>query len=109
MGMDLTIYSARNHEIFKHDGWWNSPEVEEKYYSCKFFELFNNCSFIPNTYENNEFLEINHENLEEMISIACMYRNYWGTYDDVPKLCELRDEYDFLVENGKKLYLNCNW
>ena len=27
-----------------------------------------------------------------MIKIACTYRDYFGAYDSVPQLCELRDE-----------------
>lgn len=109
MGMDLYVYSARNHEVFKHEGWWDNPNVEEKYYTRKFWDLVENCSFIPREYENGEFIEISKENLEEMIKVACEYRNYWGTYDDIPKLCELRDEYDKLEEQGKHLYLSYDY
>lgn len=39
-----------------------------------------------------------------MIKVACAHRNYFDTYDDVPKLCELRDKYEELEEEGKKLF-----
>jgi len=109
MGMDLTVYAARNHEIFKHDDWWNNKDVTEKYYSRKFWDLVNNCSFIPREFEGDEFFQLTKNNVEEMIKIACEYRNYWNNYDDVPKLCEMRDEFDELEENGFHLYLNCSY
>ena len=109
MGMDLTIWKARNHEVFKHDNWYTNGEVEEKYYARKFWDMVYNCRFIPKDYENGEFIEINKDNLEEMIRVACEYRNYWDNYDDIPKLCELRDEYDMIIESGYKLYFEYNY
>ena len=44
MGMDLYIYSARNREIFKHDDWWKSDQVQEEFYARKFWDLVENCS-----------------------------------------------------------------
>ena len=35
--------------------------------------------------------DVTKDDVEEMIRVACEYRNYWGNYDDVPILCELRD------------------
>lgn len=105
MGMDLNVYAARNHEILKHDNWWSNENVIEKYYARKFWDLVNNCSFIPRDYEDGTWLQLTKNNIEEMIRVACENRNYFGTYDDVPKLCELRDEFDELEENGFHLYL----
>ena len=109
MGMDLNIYAAPNHEVFKHDEWWNNQNITEKYYSRKFWDLVNNCSFIPEDYENGSFFQINKKNIEEMIEIACKYRNYFGTYDDIPKLCELRDEFEELEDNGFHLYFEYDY
>ena len=117
MGMDLAIYSAKNHEVFKHEGWYDSEQVKEEYYSRKFWDLVNNCSFIPKDYENGTFIELTRDNLEEMIRVACQYTNYWGNYNDVPKLCKLRDKffiYGWDDENdesidGRKLYLEYDW
>ena len=108
MGMDLNIYAARNHEIFKHDGWWDNENVIEKYYSRKYWDMVYNCSFIPREYDG-EFILLTKENLEEMISIGCEYRNYWDNYNDVPKLCELRDEFENLENNGFHLYLHYSY
>lgn len=104
MGMDFTIYSARNREIFKHDGWWNSDQVQEEFYSRKAWYLVDNCAFIPKI-EDECPIEVTEENLEEMIKVACHNRNYWDNYNDVPKLCELRDKFDQLEEEKRKLYI----
>ena len=109
MGMDLTVWQARNHEVFKHEDWWDSKQVKEKYYSRKFWDLVHNCRFIPGDYDSGTFLELTKDNIEEMIRVACEYRNYFGNYNDVPKLCELRDEFDSIIESGEKLYLEYDW
>ena len=109
MGMDLTVWKARNHEVFKHEGWYSSGEVEEMYYARKFWDMAYNCRFVPAHYENGEFIEIDKDDVEEMIRVACEYRNYWGNYDDVPKLCELRDKCDEIFESGYKLFFEYNY
>ena len=111
MGMDLNIYSARNREVFKHEGWWNSDQVQEEFYARKFWDLVDNCSFIPKDYESGEFIEITVDNLEEMIKVACNYKDYGGTYNSVPKLCELRDKAIAweINEDPRKLFLEYDW
>ena len=108
MGMEIVIYSAKNHEVFKHDGWWDNPNVQEEFYACKFYELIQNCSFISSDYQG-EWTEINEDHIEEMIKIACQHRDYFGTYDNVARLCELRDRYNTLKEQGYHLYFNCSY
>lgn len=103
MGMDFTIYSARNHEIFKHDGWWNSDQITEEFYSRKAWYLVENCAFIPKN-EDDCPIEVTRDNLEEMINVACHNRNYWDNYNDVPKLCELRDKLERAEDEGETDY-----
>ena len=111
MGMDLNIYSARNREVFKHDNWYDSEQVQEEFYARKAWHFPEHCNFIPYNYENGSFIEVTLENLEEMIKVACEHRNYFDTYDDIPKLCELRDKYKEWIENGdpRKLFLEFDW
>ena len=109
MGMDLSVYRAKNHEVFKHEGWWKSEEVTEEYYARKFWNLVEHCSFIPKDYESGEFIELTEENVEEMIQVACKYKNYFDNYDDIPKLCEMRDRMEELQEEGYKFYLEYDW
>ena len=111
MGMDLAIYSARNHEVFKHDKWWDNPDVVEEFYGRKAWHYIDHCSFIPHNYfEEEKFLELSIENVEEMIKVGCEYRNYWNDYKDVPKLCELRDKMNEEDEDGeRKYFLFCSY
>ena len=37
--MDLNIYSAYNREVFKHEDWWESTQVQEEFYARKFWDL----------------------------------------------------------------------
>ena len=50
-------------------------------------------------------------NLEEMIKVACVYKDYFGTYNNIPKLCELRDKYIAWEadEVPRKLFLEYDW
>ena len=115
MGMDCYLWSARNREVFKHDNWWESEQVKEEWYARKYWDLVENCSFIPKDYESGDFIELSRENIEEMIKVACQYKNYWGNYNDVPKLCEIRDKFfDFYNVEAeerfdKKLFLEYDW
>lgn len=107
--MDCYIWRAPNRRIFRSENWFESDKVHEMFYSRKCWDLVNHCSFIPRDYENGDFLELSYENLEEMIEVACKYPNYWGDYKDVPKLCELRDEFENIEEQGEHLYLSYDW
>ena len=109
MGMDCYIWSSKNHEVFKHGHWWDSEQVTEEWYSRKPWDLVQNCSFIPKNYESGDFIELTKENIEEMISVACHYKSYWGNYDYVAELCELRDKFDEGRKNGKIYFLEYDW
>ena len=102
MGMDFHIYSARNREVFKHDRWWDSEQVQEEFYARKPWDWVENCDFI----------ELTEKNFDELINVACHNRDYFYTFDNVPALCELRDKYfgiDHEVIKNRKLFLTYNW
>lgn len=101
--MDFNIYSAPNHEIFKHD-WWNNPLAKQEFYARRFWGLVNNVTFIPSDYKSGDWIELDKDMIEEMITVACHYKDYFDTYNNIPKLCELRDRFDELEENGRHLY-----
>ena len=111
MGMDLYVYSARDREVFKHEKWWESEQIKEKFYAHNFWNLVENCSFITHDYEDGDAIELSLDNIEEMIKVACKYKDYLGTYDTVPQLCKLRDEYTEWQEDEvpRKLFLKYNW
>lgn len=110
MGMDLAIYSAPNHEIFKHEDWYEKPCVKEEFYSRKAWHYPEHCSFLTNkSDECGKFIKLSKKNIKEMIRIGCEYPNYWGNYKDVPKLCKLRDKYDKITKKGRHLYLEYDY
>ena len=115
MGMDFHIYSARNREVFKHDRWWDSEQVQEEFYARKPWDWVENCDFIPHDYESGDIIEVTRENLEELINVACHYRDYFDTYDTVPALCEIRDRFFGYCDNDdeaikdRKLFLRYDW
>lgn len=109
MGMDLYIFKARNHKVFDTENWYNSDSVTEVLYARKWWSLVEHCTFIPNDYESGEFIELTKENLEEMIQVACKYRDYWDTYNNIPTLCELRDSFDDITNQGYHYYLEYDW
>ena len=111
MGMDLNIFSARNREVFKHDNWWDSDQVQQEFYARKYWNLVNHCTFIPHDYENGDFIELSLDNFDEMIEVACHYRDYFDSYSNVEKLCELRDKYAEWIEaeDPRKMYLEYDW
>ena len=47
--------------------------------------------------------------MDELIQIAVREPDYFGGYNTVPKLCEIRDEIDFDIENGWSYYLEADW
>ena len=47
--------------------------------------------------------------MNELIRIAVREPDYFGGYDTVPKLCEIRDEIDYEMENGWSYYLEADW
>ena len=112
MGMDCYIWEAPNRRIFKDENWYSSDAVKERMYWRKNWDMVEHWSFLPDTYDNGDFVEIGSKELEEMIRVACTYRDYFGTYDSVPKLCELRDEVLEWERNGiddKKLYVEYDY
>lgn len=102
--MDLSIGRQKTHNL--------DEEWEELYYARKFWELLD-ADFIkeysdtrPDGYVN-AWIE-SEEDWNELIEIACSHRDYWGTYDTVPKLLEARDR--FLEDREQSCYLlHADW
>lgn len=111
LGMDAYIWKSKTRKIFDEENWWNNPNVTEVWYSRKPWEMLQHCSFIPKDYESGDFLEIDLDMIEEMIVVACNYRNSRGNYDEVPKLCEVRDQMRASLENEEQVryFLEYDW
>ena len=109
MGMDLYIFRARTKKAFEQEGWYNSENVSEIFYARKWWSLVENCSFIPSDYESGDYIQLTKENIEEMIKVACEYRDYFDSYQNIPKLSDIRDAFDEDEENGYHYYLEYDW
>lgn len=85
---------------------------EEVFYSRKFWELLD-ASFVKEYNEGEDCYVkariTSLENFDELIDIAIHNRNYFDTYNDVPKLCEARDDYEEKSEDGWTYYLEADW
>lgn len=88
----------------------NNGQVIEEFHTRKFWELLD-ASFVNKDLKKNSvkvpITSINQIN--ELITIATNNRNYWGTYEDLPKLCEVRDDFEELSNNGWNYFLEANW
>lgn len=105
MGMDLAIYRQEHKDA----------EYEELYYARKFWELLD-APFVkeysdtrPDAYVDARITDS--EDFEELIEIAAHNKDYWQTYDSLPKLCEARDRFIEDEENGTNaIYtLHADW
>lgn len=106
MGMDLTISRKRN------IGTPNEESVEV-YYARKFWELLN-APFVVEYNDSKIDCYVrariqSKEDIEQLIDIAVHNRDYWDTFDSVPKLCELLEEFDEMREDGWIYYLIADW
>lgn len=88
----------------------NNGQVIEEFHTRKFWELLD-ASFVNKDLKKNSvkvpITSINQIN--ELITIATNNRNYWGTYEDLPKLCEVRDDFEEQNNNGWDYFLEANW
>lgn len=100
--VELSINSYKNNN--------GQVKVIEEFHTRKFWELLD-ASFVNKDLKKNSvkvpITSINQIN--ELITIATNNRNYWGTYEDLPKLCEVRDDFEELSNNGWNYFLEANW
>lgn len=104
--MDLSISRKRN------IGTPNEESVEV-YYARKFWKLLDAPFVIEyNDSKENYYVHAriqSKEDIEQLIDIAVHNRDYWDTFNSVPKLCELLEEFDEMREEGWSYYLLADW
>ena len=103
MGMDLYISRYKNRRT-------PNEISEELYYARKFWNLLS-ANFVRG-YQDDCIVVApirGSEDMNELIQIAVREPDYFGGYDTVPKLCEIRDEIDYEMENGWSYYLEADW
>lgn len=104
--MDLSVLRKRN------IGTPNEESVEV-YYARKFWKLLN-APFVAEYNDSKEDCCVcariqSKEDIEQLIDIAVHNRDYWGTFDSIPKLCELLEEFEDMREEGWSYYLLADW
>ena len=109
MGLDVNIYRARNHKVFKDEKWYDSEAVTEVYYARKFWALIENASFLDVKDDCGAFIELSRENVEELITIATHNADYFDGFETVPKLCEILRNFDENEENGYHYYMEFDY
>ena len=109
MGLDVNIYRARNHQVFKSEDWYDSNAVSEVYYARKFWALIEQASFLNVKYDCGEFIELSRENVEELITIATHNADYFDGFTTVPRLCEILRDFDEDAENGYHYYMEFDY
>ena len=103
MGMDLYIMKYKNLRTLNEIS-------EELYYARKFWNLLD-ANFVRD-YRDDCFVHApirGREDMNELIQIAVREPDYFGEYNTVPRLCEIRDEIDSDIENGWSYYLEADW
>lgn len=109
MGLDITIWKARNHQIFKEPKWYESNEVEEVYYARKFWTLIQEASFLRVNEDYGEYIQLSRDNVEELLQIAAHNRDYFNGFSTVPALCKILDEFDDMEEAGYHYYMEFDY
>lgn len=109
IGLDVSIYRARNHQIFKTEKWYDSKAVTEVYYARKFWTLIEQASFININEDCGEYLELSRENIEELIQIATHNEDYFGGFETVPRLCEILRDFEETKEEGYNYYMEFDY
>ena len=109
MGLDVNIYRARNHQVFKTEKWYDSKAVTEAYYARKFWALIEQASFLNVKDDCGEFIELSRENVEELINIATHNADYFDGFETVPKLCEILRHFEEDEENGYHYYMEFDY
>lgn len=109
MGLDVSIYRARNHKVFSNDDWYDSEAVTEVYYARKFWTLIEQASFLNVKDDCGDFIELSRENVEELINIATHNADCFDGFETVPKLCKILQHFDEDEENGYHYYMEFDY
>ena len=110
MGLDNSIYRARNHAAFKDENWYNNKDITEVWYARKFWNLIHNMSFIKNIEEDyGEFIQLSMDNVEEILQFAAHNPDYWDSFDTVPALCKIIHDFEQDHEDGYHYYFHYSY
>ena len=115
MGLDVNIIMCRNRKQLLDEHFWdNCPSGWQKdiygeidfskpcqvYYARKFWRLYTPmCRRLQ--LENGEYSQpLTKDDIEDMIMIATHERDYFDSFNTIPALCEILDNYDQATDAG---------
>lgn len=109
MGLDMYIDKCRKPKIV--DGRRDYEEREEVCYWRKFWGLLREG--LPFEYGNDECgqdVRLSKADVEHILNYIIHNKDYFDSFDSVPQVCTLLDEYDYLTkEEGYVICFNANW
>ena len=105
MGLDMYIDARRN---------IGTPQEERKEmaYWRKFWDLQSFIIELTDTRTDTcQVLDtkLTKNDLEDIIRFCCYNRDYFDGFTSVPKLCELWQLWDDMVDDGRTFWYNGNW
>lgn len=106
MGLDIYIDKCRK-PIIKEDGGRDYEEREEVCYWRKFWEILGIMKYGDDEY--GEDIRLSKEDVENILQLVTHHRDYFNSFDSVPQVCELLDDWEELEEEGWILNFNANW
>lgn len=105
MGLDMYIDARRNIGT-------PNEERDEKIYWRKFWDLQREIAFLTDAKVEDGYIpdtRITREDLDAIIDYCGRNRDFFGNFDTIVPLCELRAELPELEEEGWTLWYNSNW
>lgn len=106
MGLDIYIFKARTKKAFEA---YSSETRQEVYYARKFWTLIEEASFLDVEEDCGEYLKLSRVNVEELIEIATHNEDYFGSFETVPRLCEILRDFEETEENGYHYYMEFDY
>ena len=108
MGLDMYIDKCRNPRIV--DGKRKYEEREEVCYWRKFWDLLHDG--LPFEYRDGECgqdVRLSKADVEHILNYVTHNKDFFNSFDSVPQVCELLDQYDDLKEDGWIVCFNASW
>lgn len=120
MGMDMYLFSAHSKKELESDDFWRNADLNtqgtyntigEKYYSCKFWDLFSHINAVcfKGEYESGKYVPVTREVVEEMLDYSTHHPDHFDSFNTVESLCELLYHWDEIEENGLQIFFECDW
>lgn len=105
MGLDIFIDKCRKPKVV--DGMRDYEEREEVCYWRKFYGLLDLMQYGEDEYGQD--IRLGKKDVEKILDYVSHNKDYFDSFDTVPSVCELLDEWDELKENGWLVCFNANW